>query len=100
MSADRIYCYAPQRRAVVQYLHEIGAQVTSRSPWAIVDAASLQGLKHINFIVIEGSRDKVPNDIWEMLRVQGAVVLRIDDHFARERFIINVQTLPEAKHAG
>lgn len=88
MSAHRIYCYAQQRPTVVEYLRSLGAIVTLDSPHAIHAACQLQGLDHITFIVVDGHRSSVPEDMWNMIKVQGAIVIHFDDQFLRGKLSV------------
>jgi hypothetical protein len=83
MSAANTYCYTPQKQTVISFLKEIGAIITSKSPHAIRDADELRGLDHINFFVVNGHQHSIPHRIWDMLRERGAIVIEIDDAFAR-----------------
>lgn len=85
MSAHRLYCYAPQREVVVEFLNGLGAIISRDSPHAITDQIQLQGLTHITFIVVDHHPARIPQRMWDRIVVQGAVVIHIDDQFKRER---------------
>lgn len=86
MSAHRLYCYAPQRSAIVELLREdFGAIISRDSPHAIHEAGDLQGLEHITFIVIDHHPARIPQAMWEMIVQRGALVMHFDDQFERER---------------
>jgi hypothetical protein len=98
MSAHLLFCYQPQRKAVVNWMHEIGAVVSTHLPQGISEPGELRGLEHITFVEIVGMEPRVPDEIWEMLRVRGAIILKIDDHWAREKYTILTQHLPGERH--
>lgn len=95
MSADRLYCYLPQRKAVLNWMHEIGAIVSSKSPCGVEHHMHLAGLEHINFVEVVGMKPEVPEAMWRILRERGAIVMRLDDHWARERHVLHTQHLRE-----
>jgi hypothetical protein len=101
MSAAVLYCYRPQRKAVLNWMQEIGAIISSRSPCGLDenDVYRLQGLEDVNFVIIDGMEPPVPERIWEMLRSQGAIIMHIDDHYARVRHRVRVEHLPSERHA-
>lgn len=101
-AAAVLYCYLPQRKAVLHWMQEIGSVITSRSPCGLNDhdADRLRGLEDVNFVIIDGMKPEVPKQIWQMLRSQGAIILHIDDHYARARHHhIQVEHVPSEKHA-
>ena len=100
MSAHKLFCYAPQRNAVVKWMHGIGAIVSARSPHGVDLREELYGLEHITFVEIVGMKPEIPREIWETLRVRGAIVLKIDDHWAREKYVIQAQHLPRNRRHG
>ncbi len=85
MSADRIFCFAPQYSDVVKFMHDMEAIVSRRSPHAIRDEHDLHGLDHITFIVIDGHPNPVPQRMWETIVERGAIVIHVDDQFDRTR---------------
>lgn len=92
MSADRLFCWHRQHREVVEFLQHLGAPISRRSPCPIRDTDALRGLTHITFIDIRGHDNPVPQEIWDMLRIQGAIVVEMDDHLIRN------QRLPTRHH--
>lgn len=100
MSAATLYCYLPQRKAVLHWMQEIGALISSRSPCGLdrQDAYKLHGLEDVNFVIMDGMEPRVPRALMEMLRIRGAIILHIDDRFARARHHrINVEHLPRPR---
>lgn len=86
MSAHRIYCYGPQRDAVVDFMdHQLGAIISRDSPHAVYDAEQLRGLEHITFAIVDNHAHIVPQAMWEVIVRQGAIVMHIDDQYMRER---------------
>jgi hypothetical protein len=84
MSADRIYCFRPQRVAVEQFLHDVGGLASSLH--AIEDGHQLQGLDHVTFIVIDGHQP-IPQAMWDMIVERGAIVIHVDAQYARAKAI-------------
>jgi len=99
MSAHLMFCYGPQAPAVKEWMYEIGAPVSSRSPVPIFDRDQLQGLDHITFIEIVEHANAIPEAIWKVLRDRGAVILKVDDHWAREKYRVIASILSRKQHA-
>ena len=98
MSAATLFCYMPHRRAVIHWIQEIGGIVSSRSPCGLSrdDAHKLHGLEDVNFVIIDNMDPPVPEEIMQMLRIRGAVILHVDDHLARARHHrIQVEHMPK-----
>ncbi len=85
MSAHRIYCYAPQRDAAVDFLESVGAIISRDSPHAVHEAEQLRGLDHITFITIDNHPKPIPQSMWEIITTQGAIVIHVDDQYKRSR---------------
>lgn len=85
MGAHRLYCYAPQRAAVVEFLRDLGSIISHDSPHAVHDPEQLQGLEHINFVMIDGHPHVVPQAMWDVIRVTGACVIHVDHQWERGR---------------
>ncbi len=88
MSADRIFCYGPQRQAVVHFLHDIGGLVSEKCPHEINDADQLAGLEFVTFIVIDGHPNPIPQGMWERIVERGCIVIHVDDQYSRSRLIV------------
>jgi hypothetical protein len=83
MAAHKLYCYAPQRLAVREFLHTVNPHFNDDNLGAVQDGYQLRGLRHINFIVVAGMKPDVPQTIHEVLRQRGAVVITLDDTYER-----------------
>jgi hypothetical protein len=93
-----LFCYTGQRTAVMNWMTQVGLQPSPRTPRA-VDRQSvdrLQGIEDIQFVVFPNHIDTVPDEVWTMLRIRGATIIRVDDHFARERHY----TMQQAQRMG
>ena len=44
MSAHKLFCYAPQRGAVVEWMRDVGAVVSSTNPHAITTRYDIAGI--------------------------------------------------------
>lgn len=84
MSAHKIYCYDPQRGAVTDFLLSLGVVITFDVPHAVIDTGELSGLSHINFIVVDGHPTPLPQEMWGILKRDGAIVIHVDDQFYRD----------------
>lgn len=85
MSAHRIYCYAPQRDAAVDFLENVGAIISHDSPHAVHEAEQLRGLEHITFITVDNHAQPIPQPMWDVITTQGAMVIHVDDQYKRSR---------------
>lgn len=94
MSAHKLFCYTPQRNAVVEWMHDIGAVVTSINPSPVTLRQQIAGIEHVNFIIVEGHRSPVPRDLLDALHKGGAIILTVDDHWAREKSHVHAHYSP------
>lgn len=85
MSAHRIYCYAPQRGIVEDFLKSVGAVISRDCPHVVHDREQLMGLEHITFATVDNHPNPIPQPMWEHLTAHGAMVIHIDDQYARAR---------------
>lgn len=85
MSAHRIYCYAPQRGVVEDFLKSVGALITHDCPHAVDSWEQLAGAEHITFATVDNHPQPVPQPMWERLTQGGAMVIHIDDQYRRAR---------------
>lgn len=97
MSAHIIHYYGPQRQAILHYMHEIGGMVTSQSPRGVDHQSQLHGLEDVLFMYIDGHPNEVPEGIWEMLRARGAIIMRVDDHWARRKHVLQAQHVGKSR---
>lgn len=84
MSAHIITCYEPQRRAVMLFMESIGSVISSRSPQGITSPIDIGGLEHINFVYIPTHPERIPQRLWEELQRRGAIMVQVDDQYARQ----------------
>lgn len=97
MGPHRIYCYSKQRVAVEDFLRRIGSIISRDTPYAVSHREQLLGQENINFVVIDGHPDVVPQDMWEVITTRGAIVIHVDDQWMRgraERGIVPVKHYP------
>ena len=88
-SAAYLFCYGPQRNAVVHWMYDVSAPVSSRNPVSVDEHGErLRGAEHINFIEIVGHPHPIPERVLRILRDRGAVVIKVDDTWSRERRVI------------
>lgn len=85
MSAHRIYCFAPQRRIVQDFLQSIGSIISHDCPHPVDDVTQLMGLDHITFATVDNHPEPVPQRMWEHITQSGALVIHIDDQYRRAR---------------
>lgn len=89
MSAAYLFCYEPQRHAVVSWMYEVSAPVSSRNPVGVDEHGyRLQGAEHINFIEIVGHPNPIPERVMRILRDRGAIIIKVDDSWSRARRVI------------
>lgn len=102
MSAHRIYCYAPQRRIVEDFLQSVGAVISHDCPHPVDDVTQLMGLSHITFATVDNHPEPIPQRMWEHLTVQGALVIHIDDQYRRSRAAprVNIHDYGAARAEG
>jgi hypothetical protein len=99
MSADKIFCYSPQRDVVRDFLATIGgAIITPTMPHLISEANQLRGLSHITFIMVDHHAQPIPQDIWEVITRDGAIVIHIDEQYRRGGGIIPIKHYPGDSH--
>ena len=94
MSAHKLFCYAPQRGAVVEWMRDVGAVVSSTNPHAITTRYDFAGIEHVNFIVVEGHGSAIPHELLQALHIGGTIILTIDDHWAREKYRVHAHHFP------
>lgn len=75
-----IFCYAPQRRAILDCLTR-HFHVGDRTVRGIISGAELHGLENLDFVHLAGK--SLPADLVEMLKVRGVIFWTIDDTFSR-----------------
>lgn len=100
MSAHRLYCYLAQKPAVVDFLKGLGTIISHDSPFPIDSADQLRGLDHITFIVADHHPHPLPQSIWEAIVADGAIVIHIDDQYAREHGRVHVNHYSPAQRLG
>jgi hypothetical protein len=84
MSAHRLYCYAPHRQVVADFLKGLGAIITHDNPFPVDGADQLHGLDHITFVVVDHHPRRIPQRMWEAVIAGGAIVIHVDDQYVRE----------------
>lgn len=94
MSAHRIFCYEPQKAAVIEFLKGLGVVITPDVPHAVSDADQLRGLDHITFVTIGNHPRPIPQRMWELVTTQGAIIIHIDEQYARGERIIPIRHYP------
>lgn len=82
MSTAKFYCYAGQARAVMDFMRTM--EIVPVHMHAINSPTPLRGVDNINFFQVKGHLSSIPPDIREALAQCGAVVIEIDDTFARQ----------------
>lgn len=78
--AHHLYCYEPQRRAIVEFFSGMGLDPGAALVHGVSDkhATELHGLRNVNFVVIKNHPNTVPFSMWAKLETIGAVVVSID----------------------
>jgi hypothetical protein len=82
MSIPKLFCYASQAHRVMDFMR--GMEITPIVMHAINSPQPLRGVDRISFFQIKGHPSTIPPDIREALMQTGAVVIEIDDTFARQ----------------
>lgn len=80
---EPLYFYSLQRVAVFHWAAELG--IDRRRLRVVHDVYNLQGCRAGAFIEIPTHPAPVPKRVWEYISLQGIVVIRIDDSYARAR---------------
>lgn len=82
-----IFCYGPQRRAVEELLRrDVALGHHDIHPVDEHSMNRLRGMEDITFVIDVGHGAKVPERIYNELRIYGAVLWNLDDSFMRARY--------------
>lgn len=88
-----MYCYEPQRRAVMLMLEPLvrnsvlpRSATVAASVHPVHDRMQLQGLDNLTWVEVRGHANTVPQDIHDTLRIYGATVIILDDSMRRDRY--------------
>lgn len=98
--AGTIWCYAPQRRAVEEFIRSVFYGSSSDAPCAAdrvyapprivsVDEHSidwLRGHSDITFAVVLGHQHQIPSRLYLELQICGATMWNFDDGWKRARY--------------
>jgi hypothetical protein len=83
MAPHKLFCYAPHRLAVREFLHTVNPHFNDDNLVAIRDEYALRGQSHVNFIIVVGMEPAVPQNVHQTLRRIGAVLIELDDTYER-----------------
>lgn len=85
---ENIFCYAPHRLAVVDFLYgiEAGAMVRRLSSINLHDRNRMAGHNNLTFFDVLGHPEPLPSELKMELRVRGATVVTLDDSYRRARY--------------
>lgn len=83
--SKHVYCYGPQRSAVESMLNNAGLFFGSNQTLKPTTANQLRGLEGFTFAHVPNHPYQPPDDLLEMMRVYGAIVISLDDSYLRAR---------------
>ena len=82
-STSPFYCYAPHARVIMDFLRSM--EVTPMLMHAVTTRHPLMGLERVTFFTVKGHPETIPAEIVDILSHLGAIMVEIDDTFARQR---------------